>query len=68
MLRRRELKLKENVAIRLIRLVATVADRTGTSQRSDALPPDTHPEKLDATIGLTSLEEESDRAPAECAH
>ena len=64
--RRRELKLKENVATSHIRSVATVASRTGTSRRDMTLPPVAPVAKSDAIIGLLSLRDELVRALAAC--
>lgn len=63
--RRRELKLKENVATSHIRCLALVASKTGTSRS-----PRMHLLELalrqDATIGASSPREEPVRVPAEC--
>ena len=64
--RRRELKLKENVATSHIRLVATVASRTGTSRRSIAHLPAPPVARFDATTGPSSLSDEQVRALEEC--
>lgn len=66
--RQRELKLKENAATSRIRSVGTVAGRTGTSRRSDALRPATPAAKSDATIGRSSPRGERARARAGCEH
>jgi hypothetical protein len=65
--RRRELKLKENVATSHTRSVATLASRTGTSRREDAPALACLPAVNSvSTTGLPSKREEPDRALDAC--